>query len=93
MKIIVKVSFDRKFKSMSIIEECVKKIIGEQLGVKQEEVINNVFFVEDLGVDFFDIVELVMVLEEEFDIEILDEEVEKIIIVQVVIDYINGYQV
>lgn len=78
---------------MSIIEECVKKIIGEQLGVKQEEVINNVFFVEDLGVDFFDIVELVMVLEEEFDIEILDEEVEKIIIVQVVIDYINGYQV
>lgn len=77
---------------MSIIEERVKKIIGEQLGVKQEEVINNVFFVEDLGADFFDIVELVMVLEEEFDIEISDEEVEKIIIVQVVIDYINGYQ-
>lgn len=93
MKTIVKASFDRKFKSMSIIEERVKKIIGEQLGVKQEEVINNVFFVEDLGVDSFDIVELVMVLEEEFDIEIPDEEAEKIIIVQAVIDYINGHQV
>lgn len=76
---------------MSIIEECVKKIVVEQFGVKEEEVINSVLFVDDLGVDLLDIVELVMVLEEEFECEILDEEVEKISIVQVVIDYIKVY--
>lgn len=53
---------------MSTIEERVKKIIGEQLGVKQEEVTNNASFVEDLGADSLDTVELVMALEEEFDI-------------------------
>ena len=52
---------------MSTIEERVKKIIGEQLGVKQEEVTNNASFVEDLGADSLDTVELVMALEEEFD--------------------------
>ncbi len=62
---------------MSTIEERVKKIIGEQLGVKQEEVTNNASFVEDLGADFLDTVELVMALEEEFDTEIPDEEAEK----------------
>ena len=55
---------------MSTIEERVKKIIGEQLGVKQEEVTNNASFVEDLGADSLDTVELVMALEEEFDTEI-----------------------
>ncbi len=60
---------------MSTIEERVKKIIGEQLGVKQEEVTNNASFVEDLGAaDSLDTVELVMALEEEFDTEIPDEE-------------------
>ena len=63
---------------MSTIEERVKKIIGEQLGVKQEEVTNNASFVEDLGADSLDTVELVMALEEEFDTEIPDEEAEKI---------------
>ena len=55
---------------MSTIEERVKKIIVEQLGVKQEEVLNNASFVEDLGADSLDTVELVMALEEEFDTEI-----------------------
>ena len=73
---------------MSTIEERVKKIIGEQLGVKQEEVTNNASFVEDLGADSLDTVELVMALEEEFDTEIPDEEAEKITTVQAAIDYI-----
>ena len=77
---------------MSTIEERVKKIIGEQLGVKQEEVTNNASFVEDLGADSLDTVELVMVPEEEFDTEIPDEEAEKITTVQAAIDYINGHQ-
>ena len=68
---------------MSTIEERVKKIIGEQLGVKQEEVTNNASFVEDLGADSLDTVELVMAL---------DEEAEKITTVQAAIDYINGHQ-
>lgn len=77
---------------MSTIEERVKKIIGEQLGVKQEEVTNNASFVEDLGADSLDTVELGMALEEEFDTEIPDEEAEKITTVQAAIDYINGHQ-
>ena len=77
---------------MSTIEERVKKIIGEQLGVKQEEVTNNASFVEDLGADSLDTVELVMALEEEFDTEIPDEEAEKITTVQAAIDYINVLQ-
>ena len=75
---------------MSTIEERVKKIIGEQLGVKQEEVTNNASFVEDLGADSLDTVELVMALEEEFDTEIPDEEAEKITTVQAAIDYIQA---
>lgn len=62
---------------MSAIEERVKKIIVEQLGVKEEEVKNEASFVDDLGADSLDTVELVMALEEEFDIEIPDEEAEK----------------
>ena len=77
---------------MSTIEERVKKIIGEQLGVKQEEVTNNASFVEDLGADSLDTVELVMALVEEVDTEIPDEEAEKITTVQAAIDYINGHQ-
>ncbi|XNM78042.1 acyl carrier protein [Escherichia coli] len=77
---------------MSTIEERVKKLIGEQLGVKQEEVTNNASFVEDLGADSLDTVELVMALEEEFDTEIPDEEAEKITTVQAAIDYINGHR-
>eukprot|EP00659_Diplonema_papillatum_P022258 gene22258-34136_t len=72
---------------MSTIEERVKKIVAEQLGVKEEEVTNSASFVEDLGADSLDTVELVMALEEEFETEIPDEEAEKITTVQAAIDY------
>lgn len=77
---------------MSTIEERVKKIIVEQLGVKEDEVKNSASFVEDLGADSLDTVELVMALEEEFDTEIPDEEAEKITTVQAAIDFINANQ-
>ena len=75
-----------------IIEERVKKIIFEQLGVKEEDVKPEASFVEDLGADSLDTVELVMALEEEFDIEIPDEEAEKITTVQSAIDYVQNNQ-
>ncbi|CRI58300.1 acyl carrier protein [Pseudomonas sp. TE6288] len=77
---------------MSTIEERVKKIVAEQLGVKAEEVKNESSFVEDLGADSLDTVELVMALEEEFETEIPDEEAEKITTVQAAIDYVNAHQ-
>ena len=77
---------------MSNIEERVKKIIAEQLGVKEEEVTKEASFVEDLGADSLDTVELVVALEEEFETEIPDEEAEKITTVQLAIDYINAHQ-
>ncbi|KAG1480126.1 hypothetical protein G6F47_013018 [Rhizopus delemar] len=77
---------------MVTIENRVKKIIVEQLGVKQEEVLNNASLVDDLGADSLDTVELVMALEEEFDTEIPDEEAEKITTVQAAIDFINASQ-
>ena len=74
------------------IEERVKKIIVEQLGVKEEDVKPEASFVEDLGADSLDTVELVMALEEEFDIEIPDEAAEKITTVQSAIDYVQNNQ-
>jgi len=75
---------------MSTVEERVKKIVVEQLGVKEEEVTNEASFVDDLGADSLDTVELVMALEEEFETEIPDEEAEKITTVQQAIDYVNA---
>lgn len=75
---------------MSSIEERVGKIVAEQLGVKAEDVKADASFVEDLGADSLDTVELVMALEEEFETEIPDEEAEKITTVQLAIDYINS---
>ncbi|ATF10486.1 acyl carrier protein [Candidatus Enterovibrio altilux] len=75
---------------MSNIEKRVKKIIIEQLGVNEAEVKNEASFVDDLGADSLDTVELVMALEEEFDTEIPDEEAEKITTVQAAIDYVVG---
>ena len=75
---------------MSSIEERVKKIVAEQLGVKEEEVRTDASFVEDLGADSLDTVELVMALEEEFETEIPDEEAEKITTVALAIAYINS---
>jgi acyl carrier protein len=77
---------------MSNIEDRVKKIVAEQLGVKAEEVTNPASFVDDLGADSLDTVELVMALEEEFETEIPDEEAEKITTVQLAIDYVTANQ-
>ena len=74
---------------MSSIEEQVKSIVAEQLGVKEEEVTNKASFVDDLGADSLDTVELVMALEEEFETEIPDEDAEKVKTVQQAIDYIT----
>jgi len=73
---------------VSTIEERVKKIVAEQLGVKLEDVTNEASFVDDLGADSLDTVELVMALEEEFETEIPDEDAEKISTVQSAIDYV-----
>ena len=73
---------------MSNIEERVKKIVCEQLGVKEEDVKSSSSFVDDLGADSLDTVELVMALEEEFETEIPDEDAEKLTSVQEAIDYI-----
>lgn len=75
---------------MASVEERVKKIIIEQLGVKEDEVTNSASFVDDLGADSLDTVELVMALEEEFGVEIQDEDAEKITTVQQAVDYINS---
>ena len=72
------------------IEERVRKIVCEQLGKSVEEVSNDASFVDDLGADSLDTVELVMALEEEFDLEIADEEAEKISTVQEAVNYINS---
>ena len=77
---------------MSTVEERVKKIVVEQLGVKEEEVTTEASFVDDLGADSLDTVELVMALEEEFETEIPDEEAEKITTVKQAVDYINANQ-
>lgn len=74
---------------MSSIEERVKKIVAEQLGVK-EDIAIDASFVDDLGADSLDTVELVMALEEEFECEIPDDDAEKITTVQQAIDYVNA---
>ena len=72
---------------MAVSQDRVRQIIAEQLGVKKEEVTDSAKFVDDLGADSLDTVELVMALEEEFGIEIPDEDAEKITTVQAAIDY------
>ena len=76
---------------MASIEDKVKHIIVEQLGVDEAEVKPEAHFVDDLGADSLDTVELVMALEEEFETEIPDEEAEKITTVQQAIDYIKSH--
>jgi acyl carrier protein len=77
---------------MRSVEDQVRGIIAEQLGLKAEEIKNDASFVDDLGADSLDTVELVMALEEEFETEIPDEEAEKITTVQHAIDYIRARQ-
>ena len=74
---------------MSSIEERVKKIIVEQLSVTPEQVVNDASFVDDLGADSLDTVELILTLEEDFEIEIPDDVADNIGNVQQVIDYIK----
>ncbi len=74
------------------IEQRVKKIVAEQLGVNESEVKHESSFVNDLGADSLDTVELVMALEEEFECEIPDEDAEKITSVQQAIDYVLAHQ-
>ena len=73
------------------LEEKIKKIIVEQLGANADEVVPEASFIDDLGADSLDTVELVMALEEEFDIEIPDEDAEKITTVGEAIKYIEGH--
>lgn len=75
---------------MSDIEARVRQIVVEQLGVEESEVKNDSSFIDDLGADSLDTVELVMALEEAFGTEIPDEEAEKITTVQLALDYINA---
>jgi acyl carrier protein len=77
---------------MSSIEERVQKIVVEQLGVSDSEVTKDASFVDDLGADSLDTVELVMALEEEFDCEIADDAAEKITTVQQAVDYIQSVE-
>ena len=76
---------------MSSVEERVKQIVVEQLGVSEDEVSGDSSFVDDLGADSLDTVELVMALEEEFNCEIPDEEAEKITTVQQAMEYVNAH--
>ncbi|UOF93879.1 MAG: acyl carrier protein [Bordetella sp.] len=76
---------------MESIEQRVKKIVAEQLGVNETEIKNESAFVDDLGADSLDMVELVMALEDEFETEIPDEEAEKITTVQQAIEYIGSH--
>lgn len=74
------------------IETRVKEIVCEQLGVSDDEVTPQASFIDDLGADSLDIVELVMALEEEYEIEISDEDAEKIKTVQDVVTYVEGHK-
>ena len=72
------------------VEEKVRSIVAKQLGLSEDEVNTESSFIDDLGADSLDTVELVMSLEEEFDIEISDDEAENILTVQAAIDHINS---
>ena len=77
---------------MDNIEQRVRKIVAEQLGVNEADIKNESSFVDDLGADSLDTVELVMALEEEFECEIPDDEAEKITNVQQAIDYVSNHK-
>jgi acyl carrier protein len=77
--------------TMASVEDRIKKIIVEQLGVKEEDVVPTASFIDDLGADSLDTIELVMAFEEEFDMEIPDEQQEQMTTVQQVIDKINEH--
>jgi acyl carrier protein len=82
--------FEPAFGGFMSVEQKVKQIIVEQLGVDEAQVDSNASFVDDLGADSLDIVELVMAFEEAFDLDIPDEDAEKIRTVKDAVDYIDG---
>jgi len=73
------------------IEDKIKKIVAEKLSVDLDEVVPDASFVDDLGADSLDLVELIMSMEEEFDIEISDEQAEKLLTVKDVLDYVKTF--
>ena len=73
------------------IEDKIKKIVAEKLSVDLDEVVPDASFVDDLGADSLDLVELIMSMEEEFDIEISDEQAEKLVTVKDVLDYVKTF--
>ena len=75
-------------KRSTAVEAKIKEIIADQLGLREEDIKNDANFLEDLGADSLDIVELIMAMEEEFDMEIPDDDAEKILTVQSSIDYV-----
>jgi acyl carrier protein len=79
----------KKEKTRMSIEQKVKEIIADKLGVKIEEVVPKASFVDDLGADSLDLVELIMSMEEEFEIDISDDDSEQLVTVQDAIDYIS----
>ncbi len=89
---VIPISQSEKEASVSEIEAKVKKIIVEQLDVEEASVAPDAKFIEDLGADSLDTVELVMALEEEFGIEIPDEDAEKIVTVKHAVDYIQEHK-
>ena len=85
------VSDNHKEVILMSIEDKVKKIIEEKLSVDMEEVVPEASFVDDLGADSLDLVELIMSMEEEFDVEISDEDAEKITTVKDAFDYVAAH--
>jgi acyl carrier protein len=73
------------------VEDKVKKIIADKLGVDLNEIVPEASFVDDLGADSLDLVELIMSMEEEFDIDISDDDAEKLVSVKDAIEYINNH--
>jgi len=73
------------------VENKVKKIISEKLGVEIEKVVPEASFIDDLGADSLDLVELIMTMEEEFEMDISDEDAEKLVTVKDVIDFVNAH--
>ncbi len=72
------------------VEKKIFQIIAEQLGISEDEIVRDASLIDDMGADSLDIVELVMAMEEEFEMEIPDEDAEKISTVQDIVDYVQG---
>ena len=88
-RINVKINVLTEVNDMASVDERVKEIIAEQLGLEKDDIQPEASFIDDLGADSLDIVEMIMTIEDEFDVEISDEDAEKIVSVQDAINYIS----